>query len=522
MTDLHSDRILVLDFGAQYTQLIARRIRELGVYCEIWAWDHDPSEIAAFAPKGIVLSGGPESTTVAGAPRAPQQVFNSGVPILGICYGMQTMAAQLGGATEAADQREFGHAEVELVADDALLEGLNDLPGLPPRLAVWMSHGDHVTAAPPGFTVTARTGRIPVAAMANDAKRWYGVQFHPEVTHTRSGQALLRRFVVDICGCDTLWTPEHIIEDQVARVREKVGTDQVILGLSGGVDSSVVAALLHKAIGDQLTCVFVDTGLLRWQEGDQVMATFAEHLGVRVIRVDAAERYFNALEGVSDPEAKRKVIGNLFVEIFDEQAGKLSNAKWLAQGTIYPDVIESAGSGTGKAHVIKSHHNVGGLPADMKMGLVEPLRELFKDEVRRLGVELGLPREMVYRHPFPGPGLGVRILGEVTREYAELLAKADHIFIEELRRADLYDQVSQAFAVFLPVKSVGVVGDARAYEWVIALRAVETIDFMTAHWAHLPYDFLGRVSNRIINELRGISRVVYDISGKPPATIEWE
>jgi GMP synthase (glutamine-hydrolysing) len=525
--DIHSDRILVLDFGAQYTQLIARRIRELGVYCEIWAWDHDPAQIAAFAPKGIVLSGGPESTTLPGAPRAPAQVFDSGVPILGICYGMQTMAAQLGGATEAADQREFGHAQVELVAQDRLLEGLKDHPGSPPRLDVWMSHGDHVSVAPPGFTVTARTDRIPVAAMADEGKRWYGVQFHPEVTHTRSGQALLRRFVVDICGCDTLWTPEHIIEDQVARVRARVGNDQVILGLSGGVDSSVVAALLHKAIGDQLTCVFVDTGLLRWEEGDQVMATFANEagtggLGVRVVRVDAADRYFEALAGVSDPEAKRKVIGNLFVEIFDEEAGKLANARWLAQGTIYPDVIESAGSGTGKAHVIKSHHNVGGLPADMKLGLVEPLRELFKDEVRRLGVELGLPREMVYRHPFPGPGLGVRILGEVRREYAELLARADHIFIEELRAAGLYDKVSQAFAVFLPVKSVGVVGDARAYEWVVALRAVETIDFMTAHWAHLPYEFLGRVSNRIINELRGISRVVYDISGKPPATIEWE
>ncbi|MDQ2702220.1 MAG: glutamine-hydrolyzing GMP synthase [Pseudomonadota bacterium] len=520
--DIHSDRILVLDFGAQYTQLIARRIRELGVYCEIWAWDHDPEEIAAFGAKGIILSGGPESTTLPGAPRAPQQVFDSGLPLLGICYGLQTMALQLGGATEAADQREFGHATVELVAPDALFEGLKDHPGSPPRLDVWMSHGDHVSSAPPGFTVTARTDRIPVAAMANEEKRWYGVQFHPEVTHTKSGQALLRRFVVDICGCDTLWTPEHIIEDQVARVRAQVGSDQVILGLSGGVDSSVVAALLHKAIGDQLTCVFVDTGLLRWQEGDQVMAMFAEHMGVKVIRVDAADRYFTALQGVADPEAKRKVIGNLFIEIFDEQAGKLANAKWLAQGTIYPDVIESAGSKTGKAHVIKSHHNVGGLPEHMKLGLVEPLRELFKDEVRRLGVELGLPQSMVYRHPFPGPGLGVRILGEVKREYAELLAKADHIFIEELRTADLYDKVSQAFAVFLPVKSVGVVGDARAYEWVVALRAVETIDFMTAHWAHLPYDFLGRVSNRIINELRGISRVVYDISGKPPATIEWE
>jgi len=527
MTDLHSDKILILDFGAQYTQLIARRIREIGVYCEIWAWDHDPAEIAKFAPKGIILSGGPESTTEHGAPNAPQQVFDSGLPLLGICYGMQTMAKQLGGATESAESREYGHAEVTLVAADRLFEGLKDHPGAPPRLDVWMSHGDHVSQAPPGFTVTAKTDRVPVAAFADDDRGWYGVQFHPEVTHTRSGEAMLRRFVVDICGCEALWTAANIIEDQVARIREQVGSDEVVLGLSGGVDSSVVAALLHKAIGDQLTCVFVDTGLLRWQEGDQVMATFAgasDHhgLGVKVIRVDAHERYFEKLKGISDPEAKRKVIGNLFVEIFDEESQKLANAKWLAQGTIYPDVIESAGSKTGKAHVIKSHHNVGGLPAHMKLGLVEPLRELFKDEVRRLGVELGLPREMVYRHPFPGPGLGVRILGEVKREYAELLAKADAIFIEELRKAGLYDKTSQAFAVFLPVKSVGVVGDARAYEWVIALRAVETIDFMTAHWAHLPYDFLGKVSNRIINELRGVSRVVYDISGKPPATIEWE
>ncbi|MBN6151580.1 glutamine-hydrolyzing GMP synthase [Xanthomonas sp. AmX2] len=521
MPNIHTDKILILDFGAQYTQLIARRIRELGVYCEIWAWDHDPAQIEGFGAKGIILSGGPESTTQADAPKAPQQVFDSGLPIFGICYGMQTLAAQLGGATEAADQREFGHAEVEVVAPDALFSGLTDHAGAA-RLNVWMSHGDHVSKAPPGFTITAVTDRIPVAAMANEDKRWYGVQFHPEVTHTLQGQTLLRRFVVDVCGCQTLWTAANIIDDQIARVRAQVGDDEVILGLSGGVDSSVVAALLHKAIGDKLTCVFVDTGLLRWQEGDQVMAMFAEHMGVKVIRVDAAERYFAALAGVGDPEAKRKIIGNLFVEIFDEQAGRLANAKWLAQGTIYPDVIESAGSKTGKAHVIKSHHNVGGLPEHMKLGLVEPLRELFKDEVRRLGVELGLPRTMVYRHPFPGPGLGVRILGEVKREYAELLAKADAIFIDELRKADLYDKTSQAFAVFLPVKSVGVVGDARAYEWVIALRAVETIDFMTAHWAHLPYDFLGTVSNRIINELRGVSRVVYDISGKPPATIEWE
>ncbi|MEP6634628.1 MAG: glutamine-hydrolyzing GMP synthase, partial [Luteimonas sp.] len=500
---------------------------EIGVYCEIWAWDHDPAEIAAFGAKGIVLSGGPESTTEIGSPRAPQQVFDAALPLLGICYGMQTMAMQLGGQVEGEHHREFGYAEVEVVAASALLDGLKDKAGSPPKLDVWMSHGDRVTAVPDGFNITARTEGVPIIAMGDESRRWYGVQFHPEVTHTTSGEAMLRRFVVDICGCRTLWTAANIIDDQIARVRVQVGSDEVVLGLSGGVDSSVVAALLHRAIGDQLTCVFVDTGLLRWNEGDQVMATFStaaseDGLGVKVIRVNAHERYFKALEGISDPEAKRKVIGNLFVEIFDEQSRKLANAKWLAQGTIYPDVIESAGSKTGKAHVIKSHHNVGGLPEHMTLGLVEPLRELFKDEVRRLGVELGLSREMVYRHPFPGPGLGVRILGEVRREYAELLAQADAIFIEELRKADLYDKTSQAFAVFLPVKSVGVVGDARAYEWVIALRAVETIDFMTAHWAHLPYDFLGRVSNRIINELRGISRVVYDISGKPPATIEWE
>ena len=524
MTNIHTDKLLILDFGAQYTQLIARRIREFGVYCEVWAWDHDPAEIAAFGAKGIILSGGPESTTEAGCPAAPAQVFEASVPILGICYGMQTLAVQLGGATEAGTQREFGHAALDIIANDALLAPVATSAEL---RSVWMSHGDHVARAPEGFAITARTDRLGIAAFANDAKKIYGVQFHPEVTHTKAGEALLRRFAVDICGCRTLWTAANIIEDQIARVREQVGSDEVILGLSGGVDSSVVAALLHRAIGDQLTCVFVDTGLLRWNEGDQVMAMFASEadkggMGIKVVRVNAAERYFKALEGVSDPEAKRKIIGGLFVEIFDEESNKLSNAKWLAQGTIYSDVIESAGSKTGKAHVIKSHHNVGGLPEHMKLGLVEPLRELFKDEVRRLGVELGLPREMVYRHPFPGPGLGVRILGEVKPEYADLLAQADAIFIDELRKAGLYDKTSQAFAVFLPVKSVGVVGDARAYEWVIALRAVETIDFMTAHWAHLPYEFLGTVSNRIINELRGVSRVVYDISGKPPATIEWE
>jgi len=522
MTDIHSDKILILDFGAQYTQLIARRIREFGVYCEIWAWDHDPAEIAAYGPKGIILSGGPESTVEAGSPRAPQEVFDAGVPILGICYGMQTMAMQLGGEVQAGHHREFGYAEVEVTAECALLDGLKDHAGSPPRLDVWMSHGDRVTDIPPGFAIAARTESVDIIAMADEARRWYGVQFHPEVTHTRSGEQMLRRFAVEICGCDTLWTAANIIEDQIERVRTQIGEGDVLLGLSGGVDSSVVAALLHQAIGDRLTCVFVDTGLLRWQEGDQVMAMFAEHMGVKVIRVDAADRYFAALAGVSDPEAKRKIIGRLFIEIFDEEAARLENIKWLAQGTIYPDVIESAGSRTGKAHVIKSHHNVGGLPEHMKLGLVEPLRELFKDEVRRIGVELGLPREMVYRHPFPGPGLGVRILGEVKREYAELLAKADAIFIDELRKSGWYDKTSQAFAVFLPVKSVGVVGDARAYEWVIALRAVETVDFMTAHWAHLPYELLDDCSRRIINELRGVSRVVYDISGKPPATIEWE
>lgn len=527
MTDLHSDKILILDFGAQYTQLIARRVRELGVYCEIWAWDHDPADIAAFAPKGIILSGGPESTTEEGSPRAPQAVFELGVPLLGICYGMQTMAVQLGGRVEGGHDREFGYAEVEVASACRLLDDQKDHPGTPPRIDVWMSHGDRVTALPPGFKITARTHSVPIVAMADEARAYYGVQWHPEVTHTKQGTEQLRRFVVDIAACATLWTAANIIDDQIARVRAQVGNDEVLLGLSGGVDSSVVAALLHKAIGDKLTCVFVDTGLLRWNEGDQVMAMFANNaekggMGIKVIRVDAADQFYRELAGVSEPEAKRKIIGRLFIEIFEQESKKLPKVKWLAQGTIYPDVIESAGSRTGKAHVIKSHHNVGGLPERMQLKLVEPLRELFKDEVRRIGVELGLPREMVFRHPFPGPGLGVRILGEVKREYAAILARADAIFIEELRRAGWYDKTSQAFAVFLPVKSVGVVGDARAYEWVIALRAVETIDFMTAHWAHLPYALLDVVARRIVNELRGVSRVVYDISGKPPATIEWE
>jgi GMP synthase (glutamine-hydrolysing) len=522
--NIHSDRILIIDFGSQYTQLIARRVRDAGVYCEIHPWDMEASEVQDFNAKGIILSGGPESVIESEPPRAPDNVFNLGVPVLGICYGMQTMAAQLGGEVENSDHREFGYAQVRARGHTQLLTDIEDhaTPEGYGLLDVWMSHGDRVSQMPEGFTLMCSTDSAPIAGMADESRHFYGVQFHPEVTHTRQGDRILARFIHDICGCGSLWTSSNIIEDSIQSVQEQVGDDDVILGLSGGVDSSVVAAMLHKAIGNQLTCVFVDTGLLRLHEGDQVMATFAEHMGVKVIRVDAEQRFLDALKGESDPEKKRKIIGGLFVEIFDEEAGKLSNAKWLAQGTIYPDVIESAGSKTGKAHVIKSHHNVGGLPEDMKLSLVEPLRELFKDEVRKVGVELGLPYEMVYRHPFPGPGLGVRILGEVKKEYADLLRLADDIFISELRAADLYDKTSQAFAVFLPVKSVGVMGDGRRYDYVIALRAVETIDFMTAHWAHLPYDFLDKVSTRIINEVKGISRVTYDISGKPPATIEWE
>ncbi len=523
--DIHADRILILDFGSQYTQLIARRIRELGVYSEILPWDIDDREVLEFAPRGIILSGGPESVTGGEvAPRAPKAVFEAGVPVLGICYGMQTMAAQLGGTVVGSEHREFGYAEVRARGHSELLRDIEDRVsheghGL---LDVWMSHGDRVETLPPGFKLIASTPDVPNAGMADESRRFYGLQFHPEVTHTSQGGRILGRFVHEICGCGSAWTAANIIDESIARVREQVGEGKVLLGLSGGVDSSVVAALLHKAIGDQLVCVFVDTGLLRHEEGDQVMAVFAEHLGVNVIRVNAAERYFAELKGVADPEAKRKIIGRLFIEIFDEQAEKLDGIEFLAQGTIYPDVIESAGSRTGKAHVIKSHHNVGGLPEHMKMTLVEPLRELFKDEVRRLGVELGLPREMVYRHPFPGPGLGVRILGEVSEDAADKLRKADHIFISELRKAGWYDKVSQAFAVFLPVKSVGVMGDGRRHEPVIALRAVETVDFMTARWAHLPYELLDTVARRIVNEVDGISRVCYDISGKPPATIEWE
>jgi len=523
MQDIHAQRILILDFGSQYTQLIARRVREIGVYCEIRAFDMTAEEIREFAPKGIILSGGPESVTAAETPRAPDAVFEAGIPVLGICYGMQTMAEQLGGKVIAGEKHEFGYARVAKAEKNGLLDGIVDHEEQGKEyLDVWMSHGDRVGEMPAGFVATATTGSCPIAGMANDEKRFYGIQFHPEVTHTLQGGRLLERFVRELCECEALWTPSNIINDAIDTIREQVGTDEVILGLSGGVDSSVVAALLHKAIGDQLTCVFVDNGLLRHQEGDQVMEMFADNMGVKVIRVDAEDNFLGKLAGEADPELKRKIIGNTFIDIFDDQASKLKNANWLAQGTIYPDVIESAASKTGKAHVIKSHHNVGGLPEDMKLKLVEPLRELFKDEVRKIGLELGLPYDMVYRHPFPGPGLGVRILGEVKKEYADTLRLADHIFIEELRAAGLYHKTSQAFAVFLPVKSVGVVGDARRYEYVVALRAVETIDFMTARWAHLPYEFLELVSSRIINEIPGISRVTYDISSKPPATIEWE
>lgn len=518
------DKILILDFGSQLTQLIARRVREHQVYCEIHPFDVSDDFIRGFGAKGVILSGGPNSAYDAVDWRAPQAVFELGVPVLGICYGMQTMAEQLGGKVAPSGKREFGYAEVRLRNHSPLFEGIEDRRDAAGRayLEVWMSHGDAVAALPPGFQVIAENESTPVAAMADLKRGFYGVQFHPEVTHTLKGKEILGRFVHEICGCGWDWTMPEFIPEAVARIRDQVGDEEVILGLSGGVDSSVAAALIHRAIGDQLTCVFVDNGLLRLNEAQQVMATFARHLGMRVIHVDASERFLQELAGITDPEAKRKIIGRVFVEVFQEEAAKRPNARWLAQGTIYPDVIESAGSKTKKAHTIKSHHNVGGLPETLNLKLLEPLRELFKDEVRELGIALGLPHEMVYRHPFPGPGLGVRILGEVKREYAEILRQADAIFIDELRAADWYDKVSQAFAVFLPVKSVGVMGDGRTYEYVIALRAVQTQDFMTAHWAELPHALLGRVANRIINEVRGVNRVVYDISGKPPATIEWE
>ena len=519
MTDIHSEKILILDFGSQYTQLIARRVREAHVYCELHPFDMEIEAIRAFAPKGIILSGGPKSVYEEGAPVIAEELFELGVPVLGICYGMQLMSRHFGGRVVPAGKREFGHAELLAQGQPGPLFDGFFIEGKSP---VWMSHGDHVEAVPEGFEVVARTGNAPVCAIQNTARRLYGVQFHPEVNHTPHGQQLLDTFVRDICGCAGQWTPGRIIDDAIARIREQVGGDRVILGLSGGVDSSVAAALIHRAIGEQLTCVFVDNGLLRLNEGDQVMATFARNMGVKVIRVDAEERFLSALAGVADPERKRKIIGGLFVDIFEEESNKLTDARWLAQGTIYPDVIESAGAKTGKAHNIKSHHNVGGLPDYMKLQLLEPLRELFKDEVRAIGEELGLPHAMVWRHPFPGPGLGVRLLGEVKKEYADILRLADAIYIEELYRTGHYDKISQAFAVFLPVKSVGVMGDGRTYEYVVALRAVETKDFMTAGWYPLPYADMAHISNRIINEVKGINRVVYDISSKPPATIEWE
>ncbi len=517
-------KILILDFGSQVTQLIARRVREQQVYCELHPFDVSEEFIRSFNPKGIILSGGPNSVYEALEWKAPQVVFELGVPVLGICYGMQTMAQQLGGKVESSGKREFGFAEVRARGHSRLFNGIQDKTNAEGHglLEVWMSHGDKVTELPAGFKVIGSSESCPVAAMADEERGFYAVQFHPEVTHTLKGKDMIARFVHEICGCGHDWNMPDYVNEAIARVRAQVGGDEVILGLSGGVDSSVVAALLHKAIGDQLTCVFVDNGLLRLNEGEQVMQTFARNLGVKVIHVDATEQFMGHLHGVSDPEAKRKIIGREFVEVFQAEAAKLPKARWLAQGTIYPDVIESAGAKTGKAHAIKSHHNVGGLPETLNLKLLEPLRELFKDEVRELGVALGLPHEMVYRHPFPGPGLGVRILGEVKKEFADLLRRADAIFIDELRAADWYDKTSQAFAVFLPVKSVGVMGDGRTYEYVVALRAVQTQDFMTAHWAELPHSLLGKVSNRIINEVRGINRVVYDISGKPPATIEWE
>ena len=532
MADLHDQRILILDFGGQTTQLIARRVRESGVYCEIHPWDICSTSVAEFQPRGVILSGGPESVIKPGAPTIPSSILSLDVPILGICYGMQAMVHQLGGDVKAkGSHSEFGYASVSVLRDSQLFSGLHDEDSDAPipddsselaRLDVWMSHGDRVERLPDDYVLLGTSDNAPMAIMANEAQHRYGIQFHPEVTHTKQGALILERFVRDICQCDGLWTPDNIIDDAIRRIRESVGSEEVLLALSGGVDSSVVAALLHQAIGKQLTCVFVDNGLLRLHEGDQVMQTFADNMGVRVIRVNAQQRFLQALAGVADPECKRKVIGNLFIEVFEEEAEKLPNAQWLAQGTIYPDVIESAASTSGSAHLIKSHHNVGGLPSEMRLKLVEPLRELFKDEVRTIGMDLGLPAAMIKRHPFPGPGLGVRVLGEVKEEYADILRQADALFIEALIRHDLYHTVSQAFTVFLPVKSVGVTGDGRRYDYVVALRAVETIDFMTARAAQLPWDFLDEVSRSICNSIPRISRVTYDISSKPPATIEWE
>ena len=524
MSYIHQHKILILDFGSQYTQLIARRVREIGVYCELVPFDVSTYFIKKFNPSGIILSGGPDAVSEHSSARAPQIIFDLKIPILGICYGMHTMAVQLGGKAESAKKSEFGFAQIRARNHSQLLDKIFDETNTDGHglLDVWMSHGIEVTRLPSGFELIASTDNCPIAGFANKNKHYYGLQFHPEVTHTKQGIKILERFITNICNCDQKWTAENIINDLIQKIKLQVGKQKVLLGLSGGVDSSVVAALLHKAIGNQLSCVFVDNGLLRLNEGNEVMHTFSENLGVKVIRSNAQQYFFKKLSNESDPEIKRKIIGKAFIEIFDQEAIKLKNIKFLAQGTIYPDVIESAGTASGNAKVIKSHHNVGGLPEDMKFDLLEPLKELFKDEVREIGVKLGLPKKMLFRHPFPGPGLGVRILGPVNEEFAEILRLADNIFIEELHKFNLYDSVNQAFAVFLPVKSVGVTGDERRYDYVIALRAVETLDFMTARWARLPYDFLDHVSNRIMNEIKHVSRVVYDISGKPPATIEWE
>ncbi len=522
---MQANKILILDFGSQYTQLIARRIREMGVYCELHPYDYPFEDIQSFDPSGIILSGGPASVYDSDeSPEAHQEIFAMGKPVLGICYGMQTMAEQLGGKVENAEKREFGFAEVRARGHSDLLRDIQDRSNSEGHgfLEVWMSHGDKVVEIPDGFKIIASNESTPIAGIGDDSRKMYGLQFHPEVTHTKLGREIISRFVLDICDLTPDWTMPNYVAESVRTIREQVGKEHVILGLSGGVDSSVAAALIHKAIGDQLTCVFVDTGLLRLNEADQVMKTFRENLGVKVIHVDAENRFLEKLSGVVDPEQKRKIIGKEFVEIFQKEAAKIKDAKWLAQGTIYPDVIESAGAKTKKAKTIKSHHNVGGLPDTLNLKLLEPLRDLFKDEVRKLGEELGLPHAMVYRHPFPGPGLGVRILGAVSKEYADMLRFADAIFIEELYASGWYEKTAQAFCVFLPVKSVGVMGDGRTYEYVVAIRAVETSDFMTANWAELPYSILSKISNRIINEVRGINRVVYDISGKPPATIEWE
>jgi len=524
MPNIYNDKILILDFGSQYTQLIARRIREIGVYCELLPYDVSSHFIEKFKPNGIILSGGPDTVSQTNSARAPDIVFELNVPLLGICYGMQTMAVQLGGDARSAEKAEYGFAQIRARNHSSLLNNISDKinsdgHGL---LDVWMSHGIEVTKLPSGFKLIASTDNCEIAGFANEKINYYGLQFHPEVTHTKQGINILERFVTDICQCERNWTTDNIIENLTKEIINQVGDNKVLLGLSGGVDSSVVAVLLHQAIGNQLTCVFVDNGLLRLNEGEEVMKTFTDNIGVKVIRANAQQYFYDSLSKENDPESKRKIIGRAFIDIFNQEAQKLIDIKFLAQGTIYPDVIESAGADSGKAKVIKSHHNVGGLPENMQFELVEPLKALFKDEVRTIGVKLGLPEKMLYRHPFPGPGLGVRILGEVKEEYVDILRRADYIYMEELNKHDLYNKVNQAFAVFLPVKSVGVTGDERRYEFVIALRAVETVDFMTARWARLPYDFLDHVSNRIMNEISRVSRVVYDISGKPPATIEWE